>query len=126
MAQHKRVDREKTKEPEEESRHKKRTTQPFDQFKAPDEGITPGIEPLVKPSMDKHASLLAGAHSDEHLANLVIQLQQTYGNSYVQRLLNSRGIEFSIQDNDIPIHPRSKISLRGQTQQPCRICPAEP
>jgi hypothetical protein len=43
--------------------------------------------------MDQHAALLAAAHSDEGKANLVLHLQQTYGNQYVRRLLKSLQVQ---------------------------------
>jgi hypothetical protein len=43
--------------------------------------------------MNQHSALLAAAHSDENRANLVLHLQRTYGNRYVQRLLNSKFVQ---------------------------------
>ena len=45
------------------------------------------------PQMDEHAALLKAAHSNEGRANLVLHLQRTYGNIYVQRLLNSMEVQ---------------------------------
>lgn len=42
-----------------------------------------------EPSEERHAALLASANSDAQRANLAMQLQQTYGNRYVQRLVES-------------------------------------
>ena len=81
MAQHERTNREKTREPEEDSSHKKKTTRPiYDQLKASDEAV---VDFLSEPSVDRHAALLAGAKGDQQRANLVIQLQKSYGNAYV-------------------------------------------
>ena len=41
------------------------------------------------PNIRQHTSLLSLARSDKQRSNLVQQLQQTYGNAYVQRLLES-------------------------------------
>jgi hypothetical protein len=91
MAQHEQIKREKSEELEEESRHKKKSPQPlYDQLKAPDEGT---VDFSVEPSLERHAALLVDTHSDEQRANLVTQLQQSYGNAYVQRLLNSRAVQ---------------------------------
>jgi len=84
MAKYERI---KRKEPEEqeESLRKKRVSQPlYDQRKASAEGTT---DSAVTQSMDNHATLLAKATSDEQRANLVTGLQQTYGNAYVQQLM---------------------------------------
>ena len=90
MVEHERMNHEKTKEPEKESHRRKKAEPLYDQFKAADEGIA---DLIGEPSVDRHAVLLAAAHSDEQRANLVIQLQQSYGNAYVQRLLNSRAVQ---------------------------------
>jgi hypothetical protein len=87
MIEHERMNREKKKELEKESRSRKKAELQYDQFKAADEGIA---DLIGGPSVDRHAALLAAAHSDEQRANLVMQLQQSYGNAYVQRLLNSK------------------------------------
>ena len=90
MAQREKIDREGQKELEEESRQKRKAHQPlYDQFKTPDEGI---VDFLVEPSPERHAALLAEIRSDKQRANIVTQLQQSYGNAYVQRLLNSRTV----------------------------------
>lgn len=100
MAQHERTNRERSEEPEVESRHKKRTHQPlYDQLKATDEGVVHGIDFQVEPSADRHAALLANAHSDKQRAHLVIQLQQSYGNAYVQRLLSSKAMQAKLTVN---------------------------
>jgi len=90
MVEHERMNREKKKEPEKESPRRKKGELQYDQFKAADDGV---IDVIGEPSIDRHAILLAAAHSDEQRANLVMQWQQSYGNAYVQRLLNSRAVQ---------------------------------
>lgn len=80
----------KAKEDTEEARHRKKAQPLYDQLKATDEGI---LDFQVEPSVDSHAALLADVHSDEQRANLVTQLQQSYGNAYVQLLLSSKVIQ---------------------------------
>ena len=46
-----------------------------------------------QPPMGAHAELLAMAPSDKHRASLVKHLQQTYGNRYVQRLIESMNVQ---------------------------------
>ncbi|MFO7995877.1 MAG: DUF4157 domain-containing protein, partial [Dehalococcoidia bacterium] len=60
-----------------------------DQIHTFEEDTSLKTETRVWPSMDEHVSLLAQAQSDEQRANIVLRLQQAYGNAYVQRLLNS-------------------------------------
>jgi len=100
MAQHKQINREGQEELEKDSHQKKRTHQPlYDQLKATDEGVVHGIDFQVEPSADRHAVLLANAHSDKQRAHLVIQLQQSYGNAYVQRLLSSKAMQAKLTVN---------------------------
>ena len=100
MAQHKRTNQERHEGPEEESRHTKKAQQPlYDQLKTADEGIVPAVDFRAGPSIERHASLLADAHSDVQRAHLVIQLQRSYGNAYVQRLLSSRTVQAKLTVN---------------------------
>ncbi len=97
MTQQQRIKREGQEELGKESRPKKKAQQPlFDQLKAADEGM---VDFLREPSVDRHAALLADVHSDEQRANLVTHLQQSYGNTYVQRLLNSRALQAKLTVN---------------------------
>jgi len=69
-----------------------------------EQGPGPIRETPFQPRMDEHAELIARAQSDNHRANLVLQLQQTYGNRYVQRLLNSGVVQAKLSvsaPNDI-------------------------
>ena len=50
-------------------------------------------ETPFRPPIGAHVELLARAPSDEHRAHLALHLQRTYGNRYVQRLLNSRVVQ---------------------------------
>ena len=90
MVQRKRIIREKA-EDQDDSRTKKKDTQTaYDGLKASEEGITPAAAEFVAGgSTDVHAAMLADTSSDGQRANLVLQLQRTYGNAYVQRLLAS-------------------------------------
>jgi len=100
MARHKQINREGQEELDKESSHKKKTHQPlYDQLKATDEGVVHGIDFQVEPLADRHAALLANAHSDKQRAHLVIQLQQSYGNAYVQRLLSSKAMQVKLTVN---------------------------
>ena len=59
-------------------------------------GITDALAGLTA---DQHAALLADVRSDKQRADLVIHLQQTYGNKYVQRLVNSEIVQAKLTVN---------------------------
>ncbi|MBE0430683.1 MAG: DUF4157 domain-containing protein [Dehalococcoidia bacterium] len=63
------------------------------------QGEVPIAETPYKPAIDDHSALLAQARSDVQRANLVSQLQQSYGNTYVQRLLSSMAIQAKLTVN---------------------------
>ena len=50
-------------------------------------------ETPFKPPIKRHVTMLSRVESDEMKAHLVLQLQRTYGNSYVQRLLDSLKVQ---------------------------------
>jgi len=116
MVEHERMNREKTKELEKESHRRKKAELQYDQLKAADEGV---VDVIGEPSVDRHAVLLAAAHSDEQRANLVMQLQQSYGNAYVQRLLNSRAVQAKLtvsQPGDVYEQEADKVAEMIQLQ----------
>jgi hypothetical protein len=52
-----------------------------------DEGAVQTGDSLAGLSVDEHAALLAGIRSDGQRSSMVTQLQQSFGNSYVQRVM---------------------------------------
>jgi hypothetical protein len=64
----------------------------FDQFHTFENGFSSITGTPFKPPMDEHAALLAQARSDRERTNQLLYLQRTYGNHYVERLLNSAAI----------------------------------
>jgi len=97
MTQRKQGKRDKTEKPEEQGGHKRKTTQSlYDQSKTADEGVA---NLLAKTSVEDHATLLAEARSSEQRASLVTNLQKSYGNTYVQRLLSSMGVQAKLTVN---------------------------
>jgi len=75
----------------------KKTWQPVhDQLKAVEDG---GNDLTFLQSQDDHAALLTDAGSDEEQSNIIKQLQQSYGNSYVQRLLSSGTVQAKLTVN---------------------------
>jgi len=102
MANQKRADLKK--QDEVESKHRPKQQEPessFNQFHDWDVGYFSLSEKPFDPRMDEHAELLAqlAAHSDVAVHNLVMQLHQTYGNRYVQRLLNSNVVQAKLTVN---------------------------
>ncbi len=87
------VSQSKSGEAEQERRTKHQEPQPtFDKFLAWGQGnISIGDTPFL-PRMDRHAVSLSNASTDGQRADLALQLQQTYGNRYVQRLIESIGV----------------------------------
>jgi len=79
---------------------KQHKSQPLlEKFQEWDTGAYSIAEPTFQPRMEQHAALLASAHSDSVRANLALQLQQTYGNRYVQRLVESVGAQAKLTVN---------------------------
>jgi hypothetical protein len=77
-------------EKEEAGWHKKKAQPVYDQQKAPDEGVA---DFQVGSSFDTHAALLGGANTDAQRSDLAMHLQKTYGNRYVQRLVESTKVQ---------------------------------
>jgi len=65
----------------------------FDHFHCWEPGTFSIGETPFWPRLDEHTELLKLAKSDKQRAGLVLQLQQTYGNRYVQRLVESVQIQ---------------------------------
>jgi hypothetical protein len=100
MAEHERAAQNKQTDVDQKHRvRQKESEASFDRFHAWDTGPFSLTETPFSPQMDEHAELLAMSHSDEQRANLVMNLQQTYGNSYVKRLINSMAIQAKLTVN---------------------------
>jgi len=115
MAEHKQIDRVKPEELEEESRYKKKAQPPlYDQLKAPDEGLITSPDFVAKPSVGRYAALLASIQSDEQRANLVTQLQQAYGNAYVQQVMERIQAE---KGSGQPLEPEIRLEMEAAFKQ---------
>jgi hypothetical protein len=105
MAEHERKGQKKQEKVEQKHRVRQQESEPvFDHFHAWEQGTLSIGETPFLPRMDEHAELLARAPSDNQRANIVLQLQQTYGNRYVQRLIESRVVQAKLKvsaPNDI-------------------------
>jgi hypothetical protein len=93
MVDRKRTHRKEQKELE-KNRPKKAIEQLHDKHKAQGEGGTTDLGSL---SANDHADLIANTQTAQQQANLVIQLQRIYGNSYVQNLLNSHTLQAKLR-----------------------------
>jgi len=88
MAKHRRIHQGKSEEPEEDGRLKKKAHQPlYDQLKAQGEDVITTNDFPARSSVDEQAAALADIHSDEQRAGMIAQLQQSYGNAHVQRVM---------------------------------------
>jgi len=115
MAEHKQIDRVKPEELEEESRYKKKAQQPlYDQLKAPDEGLITSPDFVAKPSVGRYAALLADIQSDEQRARMVAQLQQAYGNAYVQQIMERIQAE---KGSGQPLEPEIRLEMEAAFNQ---------
>jgi len=82
----------KNKEDANEKQHARsgKSELPYDEYGVYDNGaLGIGFEPALK----QHADLLNHAGSEGQRAKIALQLQQTYGNAYVQRLVESHCIQ---------------------------------
>jgi hypothetical protein len=94
MAEHQKTRQRKQEEGDQKQRTRQKNPELLvDQFHTWEQGISSLAETPFQPQMDAHAELLANARSGTQRAGLVIHLQQTYGNRYVQRLLNSKALQ---------------------------------
>jgi hypothetical protein len=100
MTKHERIKADKQRNGSEKSNSIKRNEQQYnDQIKAPGEDEFIITETPFLPELDKHADLLTGARSDKQRTSLVMQLQRTYGNNYVQQLINSKKVQAKLTIN---------------------------
>ncbi len=100
MRDYKKATREKQEGLEPEHRLSQKESAPlFDQFHAWGQDALSVGETPFQPQLEKHATALSEARSTTQLANLVLHLQRTYGNTYVQRLLNSTAIQAKLTVN---------------------------
>jgi chemotaxis protein histidine kinase CheA len=94
MAEHKRTSKKKQDESDRTHRAGQKESQPYSEKSHLWGQATLSIgETPFSPRIDKHAELIAMATSDEAKTNLILNLQQTYGNKYVQGLLNSKVLQ---------------------------------
>ncbi len=100
MAEHRRTSQKQPEDVDQGHGLIRRNSQALsDRFHAWDRGTLTITETSFQPEMGQHAALLKAAHSDEGRANFALHLQQTYGNRYVQRLLESMKVQSKLTVN---------------------------
>ena len=124
MAEHERLIKRKQDEVDQKHRNREDGSDlSFDTYHAWDQGMVALTETQFMPRIHQHAALLAEANDDRQRANLAMYLQQTYGNKYVQRLMESKEIQAKPTAHRTP-HPASRGYDYGCTQSSPRPGPA--
>ena len=129
MAEHEGKGQKNHDEGDRKHRPRQKDSQPsFEQFHAWEQGIASATETPFRPRREQHAELLATASSDEHRADLVKHLQQTYGNKYMQRLIESRTVQAKLSvsnPNDIYEQEADKVAKAVSSQAQRQAEPEE-
>jgi len=100
MAEHERASRQKQGEADQKHRVRQQESEPsFDKFHGWESSTFSIGESPFLPRMDKHAAILSKAQTDGQRASIALQLQRTYGNRYVQRLIESMGVQAKLTVN---------------------------
>ncbi|MFC1959033.1 DUF4157 domain-containing protein [Chloroflexota bacterium] len=90
MAKHERVKNGKNGDADQRHHNKRQDSQPlFDQSLARDSGSLSLTETPFHPRMDEHAAILSSIPFSAQRHEFIIRLHQTYGNRYVQHLVES-------------------------------------
>jgi hypothetical protein len=87
MAEHQQINRERKEKPGNKKSRRVNAEQ------LPSEGPIPGFDFSLNSPPEYHAELLGKLHSHSQRAGFLMQLQQTHGNRYVQRLIKPMAIQ---------------------------------
>jgi hypothetical protein len=94
MSEHERKSVKKQEEADSKNRTKQKESETlFDQIDTWGQDSFSVGETPFQPSIESHAELIVKARSAIQRANLVLNLQRTYGNDYVRRLLESHTVQ---------------------------------
>ncbi len=97
MAEHERSNRDKQAGLDEKHRTRQQESKPsFDKSHAWDDGLLSLTGTPFVPRMDAHGTMLSMIPFAEQRHDFIMQLQQTYGNRYVQRLMASMGAQANL------------------------------
>ena len=101
MAERERANRGKHEDVDQKKRARQKEPQiSSDNFHAWDQGLLPLAETPFHPRMDEHAAILSRFTFARQRHNFIIQLQKTYGNRYVQRLVESMNVQAKLTVSD--------------------------
>ncbi len=81
------------------SRKKGKEPRLFDDYRFVEKGITQINATPFQPNVEEHAELLGRTITGEQRSSLLLHLQRTYGNAYVQRLVNYRAVKTKLNVN---------------------------
>jgi hypothetical protein len=114
MPEHDRGNQRKREETDHKDRIKqKESEQLFDQVNTWGQDKLAVGETPFQPPVERHAAMLAKARYDPQRTSLVLRLQKTYGNAYVQRLLESHVVQAKLtvsQPGDIYEQEAERVS----------------
>ncbi len=100
MPKYERKRRQKQEEVDRKERARQKESEPtLGQINGIGQDVLMVGETPFQPPMGSHAELLAKTRSNIQRANLVLNLQRTYGNAYVQRLLESHTVQAKLTVN---------------------------
>jgi len=101
MAERERANRGKHEDVDQKKRARQKEPQlSSDNFHARDQGLLSLAETPFHPRMDEHTAMLSGIPFARQRHNFIIQLQKTYGNRYVQRLVESMNVQAKLTVSD--------------------------
>ncbi|MFC1968534.1 DUF4157 domain-containing protein [Chloroflexota bacterium] len=94
MAEHESAAKKTNEKVDQNHRVRQQDARPlFDQSHAWDQGLLPLTETPFYPPMDEHAAILSSIPFSAQRHEFIMRLHQTYGNRYVQRLVESMGVQ---------------------------------
>jgi hypothetical protein len=94
MAEHERTSQKTQEKVEQKHRIRQQESEPvIDHFHAWEQGTLSIGETPFLPRMDEHAELISRIPFAKQRHDFILQLQQTYGNRYVQRLIESMKVQ---------------------------------
>jgi len=101
MAEREKANRGKHKEVDQKKRVRQKEPQPsFDKFHSWDQGLLSLAETPFYPRMDEHAAMLSRIPFTRQRHDFIMQLHKTYGNRYVQRLVESINVQAKLTVSD--------------------------
>jgi hypothetical protein len=101
MAEHERTNQNKQGDLDKKHSTRQQESQPsFDKIHEWDQGVISLTEKSFYPRMDKHAAILSRIPFSAQRHEFIMRLNQTYGNRYVQRLIESTKVQAKLTVSD--------------------------